>query len=142
MAQFATMRIAEARTEVAPDGSDVRILLGLRGGAMSVFELPPGQTSIAVSHTTVEEIWLFLAGHGEMWRRQEGHEETMPVEAGVCITIPLGTHFQVRALGDAVLTAVAVTMPPWPGEAEAAGVEGRWPSTSPPGSRTDKPVVN
>ena len=104
-AQFATVRIPDARREGAPDGSDARPLLGLRGGTMSLFELAPGQTSIAMSHETVEEIWLFLAGRGEMWRRQEGREETVPVEQGVCITIPRGTHFQFRALGDAVLSA-------------------------------------
>jgi len=131
-AQFATARIADARREVAPDGSDARPLLGLRGGTMALFELAPGQTSIAMSHETVEEIWLFLAGRGEMWRRQEGREETVPVEPGVCITIPKGTHFQFRALGDAALSAVGVTMPPWPGEAEATRVEGKWPSTFPP----------
>jgi len=131
VAQFATMRIPEARRDVAPDGSDVRVLLGLRQGTMALFELPPGQTSIAVSHRTVEEIWLFLEGRGEMWRRQEGREETVPVEAGVCVTIPRGTHFQFRALGDATLSAVGITMPPWPGEAEAATVEGKWPSTFP-----------
>jgi mannose-6-phosphate isomerase-like protein (cupin superfamily) len=129
MAEFATMRVPGARTAIAPDGSDVRVLLGLRGGGMALFELPPGQTSTAVTHRTVEEIWLFLAGRGQLWRRQGTHEEIVPVEPGVCLTIPLGTHFQFRAEGQAALRAVGVTMPPWPGAGEAVTVEGPWPST-------------
>ena len=45
----------------APDGLDVRVLLRLDGGSMAHFELSPGQTSIAVIHRRVEEIWFFLS---------------------------------------------------------------------------------
>jgi len=131
MNDFQTIRIRVARDDVAPDGSDVRLLLGLRGGGMAHFELPPRQTSTAVTHRTVEEIWLFLSGRGEMWRRQGGHEEIVPVEAGVCLTIPLGTHFQFRSFGYEALSAVGVTMPPWPGEGEAMRVPGKWTPTVP-----------
>jgi mannose-6-phosphate isomerase-like protein (cupin superfamily) len=44
----------------------------------------------------------------------------------VCVTIPLGTHFQFRSLGNEPLAAVAVTMPPWPGDGEAYEVAGPW----------------
>lgn len=131
MSEFATMRIPAARTAVAPDGSDVRVLLGLGGGGMAHFELAAGETSTAVTHRTVEEIWLFLAGRGEMWRRQGEREEVVAVERGVCVTIPLGTHFQFRASGVEPLVAVGVTMPPWPGEGEAVAVPGKWPAPVP-----------
>jgi len=119
MHKFETKRLPVARGAVAPDGSDVRILLGLQGGGMAYFELPPGQTSTAVTRKTVEEIWFFLSGRGEMWRRTGEHEEIVPVEKGVCLTIPLGTHFQFRSYGYEPLGAIGVTMPPWPGEGEA-----------------------
>ncbi|HTO54727.1 MAG TPA: cupin domain-containing protein [Myxococcota bacterium] len=125
-ARFATLRLPREPTALAPDGSDVRVLLGLAGGGMAHFELAAGRTSRAVTHTTVEEIWCFVSGRGELWRRQGEREEVVAVEAGVCITIPLGTHFQFRALGDESLEAVAVTMPPWPGEGEALPVAGPW----------------
>jgi mannose-6-phosphate isomerase-like protein (cupin superfamily) len=98
---------------------------------MAHFELGPSQTSMAVTHRTVEEIWVFVSGRGEMWRRQEGREEIVSVEPGVCITIPVGTHFQFRCVGDDPLGAVAVTMPPWPGEHEATRVSGKWRPTVP-----------
>jgi len=60
MTPFDTKRLTGRRDAIAPDGSDVRILLGLTRGSMAHFELPPGQTSRAVSHCTVEEIWFFL----------------------------------------------------------------------------------
>jgi quercetin dioxygenase-like cupin family protein len=88
--------LTENRDAIAPDGSDVRILLGLTGAGMAHFQLPPGQTSGAVTHRTVEEIWFFLSGRGEMWRRQSGQPEIIvPVESGVCLTIPLGHSLSV-----------------------------------------------
>ena len=96
---------------------------------MAHFELGPGETSRAVAHKTIEEIWFFLGGRGEMWRKLDEREECVPVEAGVCLTIPLGTHFQFRAFGDEPLSAVGVTMPPWPGDGESYEVPGEWPPT-------------
>ena len=125
---FSTKRISDRRDAIAPDGSDVRILLALTGGGLAHFELAPGLTSIAVTHRTVEEIWFFLSGRGEMWRKLEGQEEVVPVESGVCITIPLGTWFQFRTLGTEPLRALGVTMPPWPGEGEAYEIPGKWPA--------------
>ena len=112
---------------VAPDGSAVRVLLALGGGSMAHFELAAGQTSLAVRHRTVEELWYFLGGRGEMWRRdRDGREAVDAVEPGVSLDIPLGTSFQFRALGAEPLRAVGVTMPPWPGEDEAELVDGPW----------------
>ena len=130
MTLFDTKRLPAVRDAIAPDGSDVRVLLMLERGSMAHFELPPGQTSKAVTHRTVEEIWFFLSGRGEMWRAQNGQPETIvPVESGVCLTIPLGTHFQFRSSGAEPLAAVGVTMPPWPGEGEAIVVRGKWEAT-------------
>ncbi len=129
MTDFQTKRLPVMPDTAAPDGSDVRLLLGLPMGSFAHFELPPGQTSIPIAHRSVEEIWYFLSGRGEMWRRQGNREEIVAVEPGVCITIPLGTHFQFRSLGDEALGAIGITMPPWPGEGEGYEVEGPWPPT-------------
>jgi mannose-6-phosphate isomerase-like protein (cupin superfamily) len=61
-----------------------------------------------------------------MWRRQDGREEIVELSRGTCLTIPLGTEFQFRSSGNEPLSAVAITMPPWPGEDEAVFVEGHW----------------
>jgi mannose-6-phosphate isomerase-like protein (cupin superfamily) len=130
MPLFETKRLSAARDAVAPDGSDVRLLLQLNRGSMAHFELPAGQTSKAVRHRTVDEIWFFLSGRGEMWRRQKGEAESVvPVEPGTCLTIPVGTEFQFRSLSDEPLSAVGVTMPPWPGEHEAIVGAGKWEAT-------------
>jgi len=131
--RFETRKLPDARDVVAPDGSDVRILLGLQGGGMAHFELAARHTSAAVIHKTVEEIWYFLSGIGEMWRKSGEYEEITTVESGVCLTIPVGTHFQFRSLSAEPLRAVGVTMPPWPGEGEAQVVRGRWKPTAPLG---------
>ena len=124
--QFATMRLPEKPTTTAPDGSDVRVLLGLPAGGMAHFELAAGKVARAVTHRTVEEIWLVLAGRGEMWRRLGEQEETVPLEPGICLTLPVGTHFQFRASASEAVAAIGITMPPWPGEQEAVAVVGPW----------------
>ena len=131
MTDFSTKRLPETPDAIAPDGSNVRVLLELAGGGMAHFELAPGETSTAVAHRTIEEIWFFLSGHGEMWRKQNESEAVVPVHAGICITIPFGTHFQFRAFGHEPLAAVGVAIPPWPGECEAYIVEGKWEATVP-----------
>lgn len=111
-------------TTVAPDGSDVRVLLALEGGSMAHFELAAGVMSRAVRHRTVDETWYVLAGAGEMWRRQDDREEIAALAPGTCLTIPVGTAFQFRSVGPGPLTIVAVTMPPWPDDDEAEWVAG------------------
>jgi mannose-6-phosphate isomerase-like protein (cupin superfamily) len=119
---------------IAPDGSAVRILLGLDGGGFAHFELPPGATSVAVHHRTVEEIWYVVGGAGEMWRGDADHSTIVPLGPGVCLTIRRGTHFQFRAVGAEPLAAIAVTMPPWPGDGEAIrSTQGPWQATVAPG---------
>ncbi len=131
MTEFETKRLPVDKVAVAPDGSDVRVLLRLDGGSMAHFELGPGETSRAVTHRTIEEIWFFLGGRGEMWHKLSEREEFVSVERGVCLTIPLGTHFQFRAFGYEPLSAIGVTMPPWPDESEGEAYElpGKWSPT-------------
>lgn len=126
MADFETIHLDLALQVIAPDGSKVLPLLEHEGGSMAVFELGPGLASLAVAHHRVAELWYFLSGRGEMWRRLADYEETVDVIEGVCISIPRGTWFQFRCLGDEPLRALGVTMPPWPGPHEAYVVEGPW----------------
>ena len=126
LASFETKRLPPEPDVTAPDGSNVRVLLALPGGSMAHFELAPGLISYAVAHNTVDEIWYFLTGRGDMWRREGEYEEIVTVEPGMSISIPCGTAFQFRSDGAEPLTAVAVTMPPWPGDGEAYEVEGHW----------------
>ena len=129
MAELATKALPAAADVIAPDGCEVRILAQTPRGSMAHFTLGPGQVSRAVAHRTVEELWYFLSGRGRMWRRLAQWEDIAEVAPGVSISIPLGTHFQLRNEGAEPLAAVAVTMPPWPGEDEAFFVAGRWPAS-------------
>lgn len=124
---------------MAPDGSDVRVLLTEEQGARrcSIVEvtLEAGAISRPVRHRTVEEAWYVISGRGEVWRCPPGKlaEEVTPVavEAGDALTIPTGWAFQFRAGPDAAFRFLCVTMPPWPGMDEASEVEegGPWPPT-------------
>lgn len=126
MNPFSTLSLPIDPTITAPDGSQVRVLLGLSAGGMAHFELAPGKVAKAVTHRTVEEIWFVLDGEGQMWRKQGEREEIIDLKPGVCLTLPVGTHFQFRAREAASVSAVAVTMPPWPGNDEAVFVTGPW----------------
>jgi len=114
---------------IATDGCEVRVLCALPGGGMALFTLAPGSVGKAVVHRTVEEIWVVVRGQGRMWRKSGEREDIAELAVGVSISIPTGTHFQLRSDGAEPLEAVAVTMPPWPGDGEAYIVEGKWVPT-------------
>jgi mannose-6-phosphate isomerase-like protein (cupin superfamily) len=125
---FGTRRAAAEPDAIAPDGSEVRLLCGLPRGSMASFTLPAGVVSRAVVHRTIEELWFIVSGRGRMWRRFEGREEVTELEPGISLSLPVGTAFQFRADGAGPLTAIGVSMPPWPGDGEAIPVAGVWPA--------------
>lgn len=127
MRSFSTKPVPAGVDVIAPDGSEIRLLAALAGGSCVHCRLPPGGVSLAVRHRTVEEIWFIIAGRGEVWRKQGEREETVAVQPGTSLTIPLGTDFQFRAARDQALEIVIVTMPPWPGDDEAVRVTDHWP---------------
>ena len=124
---------------IAPDGSEVRLLLTEEHGPTrcSVVEVSigPGAVSRPVRHRTVEEAWYVIEGAGEVWRCPPGNAGggTPPVRVaqGDALTIPIGWTFQFRATESATLRFICVTMPPWPGMDEAIEADegGRWPPT-------------
>ena len=121
-----TKSIGERPDVLAPDGSEVYLGLECSRGGLAVFVLPAGKTSRAVRHHTIEEVWFFLQGEGEMWRGSSEVEEICRVGPGVFLTIPTGTAFQFRAAGEEPLRFAIATMPPWPGPDEAEPAEGPW----------------
>jgi mannose-6-phosphate isomerase-like protein (cupin superfamily) len=126
---FDTKRIGAAPDVIATDGCEVRVLCATPRGGMALFTLAPGMVGKAVAHHTVEEIWVVIRGWGRMWRKSGDGEDIAELAAGVSVGIPVGTHFQLRSDGAEPLEAVAVTMPPWPGDGEAYIVAGKWVPT-------------
>src|SRR5579859_1080480 len=90
-----TRRMAAAPDLLAPDGSEIRVLVQVPRGSMVHCTLQPGQVTRAVQHRTVEEVWLCVGGSGQVWRQVRGDaqrerpEEVVNVEPGVALTIPL-----------------------------------------------------
>jgi mannose-6-phosphate isomerase-like protein (cupin superfamily) len=121
-----TCALPREPSHIAPDGSEIRLLPDMNGGGLCHCTLLPGRTSAAVAHRSVEEIWYFLQGSGEIWRKLEKDETVESVDAGICITIPPRTHFQFRNTGETPLVSVIATMPPWPGPQEAERVAEYW----------------
>ncbi|MBX3069329.1 MAG: cupin domain-containing protein [Thermomicrobiales bacterium] len=123
---FQTKPLPAEVDALAPDTSEIRVLLATQTGSMAHGTLPPGGVSLAVRHQTVEEIWYILGGEADIWRRQGDREEVIRARAGTSLTIPLGVEFQFRTVGEEPFRFVMVTMPPWPGNDECVLVEGFW----------------
>jgi mannose-6-phosphate isomerase-like protein (cupin superfamily) len=119
-------RLSNNPDEYAPDNSEIRFLSGSNRGSIVHCSLPIGQTSTAVRHRTVEELWYFLSGQGLVWRKYNGVEEVKEVYSGVSLNIPLGANFQFKNTGDKPLSFIIATMPPWPGNDEAIVANGYW----------------
>jgi len=102
-------------------------------GNMIHSTVPPGQVNRATVHATVSEFWHVLSGRGKIWRRDGGGDEVTGLEPGVSIDIPVGTSFQYCCTGVEPLRFLCISMPPWPGDAEATHIEGPWVPTAPVG---------
>ena len=120
-------RLKVERDYLAPDDSEIRLLAdGIKNGNMAHVLLPPGQTSTAVKHKTIEELWYVIEGNGEMWRKLNESERIDFLFPGASLAIPTGASFQFRNIGDKPLKIVIVSMPPWPGTEEVVEVPGNW----------------
>src|SRR5260221_14599607 len=93
---------------IATDGCEVRVLSATSRGGMALFTLAPRMVARAVAHRTIEEVWVVIRGSGRMWRRAAEREEITELAEGVSVSIPTGTHFQLRSDGAEPLEAVAV----------------------------------
>jgi mannose-6-phosphate isomerase-like protein (cupin superfamily) len=111
---------------LAPDGSEIYLLSNGTHGNLCQCILPEGSTSLAVSHKTVEELWYFLEGEGEVWRGGLCNDSPVPVRSGSSLVIPTQTPFQFRNTGLGPLKFLITTMPPWPGAHEARSEKGYW----------------
>jgi mannose-6-phosphate isomerase-like protein (cupin superfamily) len=126
-ASFATKQLGEAYDVLAPDTSEIRLLVATTRGSLAHGTLRPGQVSLAIAHLMVEEVWYVTAGRGQIWRKHGDHELVVDLEPGTALTIPTGAHFQFRCTGSDPLCFVMCTMPPWPGAQEAVRVPDHWP---------------
>jgi len=131
MRRFESNQVAQDYDTLAPDGSEIRLLHSLDGASVVHCTLPVGAVTVPVRHRTVEEVWYFLAGSGQVWRKQGEREQVLDVAPGHSLTIPLGTDFQFRSTGAVPLEFIIATTPPWPGEDEAVTLDdGHWDWTA------------
>ncbi len=130
-AAIATKQLSEPYDVLAPDTSEIRVLVATTRGSVAHGTLPPGRVSLAIAHQTVEEVWYVTEGQGQVWRKLGEREEVVDVGPGTSLTIPPETHFQFRSTGDEPLRFVMCTMPPWPGQHEAIRVPDHWPTGLP-----------
>ncbi len=123
---FETRTLPKDFDVTAPDGSGIKVLTRTNRGSMAHGTLAPGSTSLAIRHRTVDEIWFTLFGEAQIWRKSGDGESITTLTPGTSITIPLGTSFQFRTVGDEPFEFIMCTMPPWPDADEAIHVPGIW----------------
>jgi mannose-6-phosphate isomerase-like protein (cupin superfamily) len=122
-----TISLKEKYDHLAPDGSEIRLLVNSETGGLCHCTLLPGKVSQAVKHRHVTELWFFIEGAGEVWRKKESQEMITAVCSGTSLTIEPGICFQFRNLGKIPLKFIIATIPQWPGPEEAESVHGNWP---------------
>jgi mannose-6-phosphate isomerase-like protein (cupin superfamily) len=116
--RWATMSLPKKRNVIAADGSEIRFLLAMGGGSTVHCTLrpdagsPPG-VSFSTVNVGIDEIWYFLEGQGQIWRKNDEGDDIKDVSPGVCLTIPANTVFQFRNTGRGPLAFLCITMPPW-----------------------------
>src|SRR5438067_1235205 len=122
------MKMSPQKSYPAPDGSYIWKLPDVRCAGLAKCILPARHVSKAKKHKTVDEIWYFLSGNGQLWRRRDREKagKLTSVEPELSVTIPAETHFQFKNTGDSDLVVLIVTSPIWPGEHEAEDVEDYW----------------
>lgn len=127
-----TMPLPKQYDTIAADGSQVRVLLAMKGASTVHCTLrpdtgsPPG-VSLSTVNTGIDEIWYFLRGQGLVWLKDSHGGQPIEAYPGVSVTIPEGTVFQFRNTGTEPLEFLCITMPPWsPGTNEAVD-ECFWP---------------
>lgn len=121
-----TTSIPNEYQHISPAGAEVRVLMSNDHGGIAHCTLKANNISKVVSHKTVSEFWHVLSGKGAIWRARENSESITPLEIGVTIDIPLGTHFQYRSDKNDLIF-ICITMPPWPGPDEVSYVDkGAW----------------
>ena len=128
--KFATKVLADKPDDIAPDTSEIRLLARTTRGSMAHGTLAPAGVSLAVRHRNVEEIWFVVQGRAQVWRQLGDHEEVVDASPGTSLSIPQGTLFQFRTVGDEPFRFIMCTMPPWPGADEAVRVPDHWPVES------------
>ena len=124
-----TTRLPAHPDAKSPAGAEIRYLMDGKTGNMIHSTVPPHQVNKATVHATVSEFWYILEGRGEIWRDDGGESCITALEPGTAIDIPVGTSFQYRNVSAVDLKFICIAMPPWPGEAEAAFIEGIWQPT-------------
>ncbi len=112
--------------QIAPDGSNIRVLVRTAQASVIHCSLAAGAVSRAVRHASVEEIWYCLCGSGRLWRRDATGERTDALRARTIFTLSAGTCFQFRNDGSETLELLITTMPPWPSDDEASRCDGYW----------------
>src|SRR5437764_1012662 len=90
---LAVKQLTENKDNLAPDGSEIRLLAKVSGGGLVHCTLNQNEVSSPVRHKTVEEIWYFLSGVGQVWRKIGEQEQVVEVRAGVSLAIPCGASF-------------------------------------------------
>jgi mannose-6-phosphate isomerase-like protein (cupin superfamily) len=96
------------------DGSTIRVLLDAETAAtanqsLAEATLEPGQATQRHYHARSEEIYVLLAGEGEM----EVDGATRRVGPGDAILIPSGAWHQIRATGSGELRFLCCCAPPY-----------------------------
>ncbi len=115
---------------LAPDGSQVRLLVRNTKASMAEFTLTPEAISRAIHQKVVHEFWYFLSGTGQVWVKYKGKAKIYSVHTGTSLALPNNVYFQFKNTSKKNnLAFVDVVIPPWPKKVVTTYTKGPWKST-------------
>src|SRR4051794_7236954 len=97
--EWQTQDLPSEPHHIAPDTTEIRQLVAFPEGDLWHATLPAGVASEPVRHRTVNELWYFLEGEGELWRQDEANEDVIEIHSGRAVSIPSRVSFQFRNTG-------------------------------------------
>ncbi len=118
-------------SDVAADGSLVRLLGRVPGASAIHCSVPARQVGNPSYNVGLDELWFFLDGNGQLWRRPRDRSvpgEVVDVRAGSIVSIPRDVEFQFRNTCDRELVFICMTSPAWSNEQQNQHLDqGHWP---------------
>ena len=117
---------------LAPDGSEVRICCHWLAAAWRISGCHPGRSRGRFAIEPSRRSGTRCPDVAKCGGPPAARRRSLLLRRGLCLTIPAGVGFQFRSHPAESLAAVAITMPPWPGDGEAEFVDGRWQPTVAP----------
>lgn len=86
-------KLAEKYDYLAPDGSEIRLLISSSLASLDHLIVKPKTVSRAGYHKSVQEKWYIIRGEGKIWLKKYNQEQIIKLEPGFLFRLILMSIF-------------------------------------------------